>query len=173
MKLEKVIRTVSEMKADGVIENYALGGAIAASFYLEPVSTLDVDVFIALQALPTSAVISLEPLFHYLRQRGCEFEGEHVIISGWPVQFLPPTGSLVEEALAKAADIVVTPALSARVFAPEHLAAIALETGRAKDKARLLEFIEAGTLDLHKFNGVIDRHHLNDRWHRFRQQFLE
>jgi hypothetical protein len=31
---------------------------------------------------------------------------------------------------------------SFRVFTPEHLAAIALETGRAKDKARLLQFLE-------------------------------
>ncbi len=32
-----------------------------------------------------------------------------------------------------------------RVFSAAHLACIALETGRPKDKARLLQFMEAGT----------------------------
>src|ERR1044071_9332006 len=46
MKIEEVIRTINQMKADGVLTNYALGGAVGATFYLEPVATLDVDVFI-------------------------------------------------------------------------------------------------------------------------------
>jgi hypothetical protein len=173
MKVEDVIRTVNQMKADGVIEDYALGGAVGASFYLEPVSTLGVDVFVEVHASPGSALISLEPLFNYLRERGCELQGEHVIISGWPVQFLPPTGSLVEKALAKAIEISVTPTLAARVFAPEYLAAIALQTGRAKDKVRLLEFIEAGAFEMAGFEKLVDQHHLNDRWKQFRKQFLE
>src|SRR5437867_10559117 len=48
------------------------------------------------------------------------------VISGWPVQFIPPTSPLVEEALANAAEMQVD-GLSARVFTPEYLAAIALQ----------------------------------------------
>ena len=65
-------------------------------------------------------------------------EGEYIVIGGWPVQFLPPTGPLVDEALGQAVETDVE-GVRARVFSAEHLAAIALETGRAKDKARLLQ----------------------------------
>ena len=50
MKILEVIRVVNQMVADGVIERYAIGGAVGATFYLEPVSTLDVDIFLERQS---------------------------------------------------------------------------------------------------------------------------
>jgi hypothetical protein len=61
---------------------------------------------------------------------------------------------------------------SVTVFTAEHLAAIALQTGRAKDKARVLQFVEAGVLDSTKFEQLIERHELTDKWRKFKQQFL-
>ena len=49
MKIQDVLSMLNQMERDGVIGRYAIGGAVAATFYLEPVSTLDVDVF-AVQA---------------------------------------------------------------------------------------------------------------------------
>ena len=170
MKILEVIHVVNQMVADDVIERYAIGGAVGATFYLEPVSTLDVDIFIELHATPGSALLTLDPIFSYLRERGCTMEGEHVVISDWPVQFIPPTSPLVEEALANAAEMQVD-GLSARVFTPEYLAAIALQTGRAKDKARLLQFIEAHALDRKKFEELVERHQLGDKWRQFQKQF--
>ena len=60
----------------------------------------------------------------------------------------------------------------ARVFTAEHLAVIALQTGRAKDKARLLQFIEAGALQVARFQTIVARHGLADAWKRFEKQFL-
>lgn len=54
----------------------------------------------------------------------------------------------------------------------EHLAAIALQTGRAKDKARLLQFIEAGVLDAARFQAILVRHGLVADWQKFERQFL-
>jgi hypothetical protein len=45
--MEKVIELLNRMQADGVIENFAIGGGIAAIYYLEPYNTDDVDVFIS------------------------------------------------------------------------------------------------------------------------------
>ena len=59
------------------------------------------------------------------------------------------------------------------VFTAVHLAALALQTGRAKDKARLLQFIEAGALDGERFQSVIKRHGLLAKWKLFQQQFLQ
>jgi hypothetical protein len=63
--------------------------------------------------------------------------------------------------------------IPARVFTAEHLAAIALQTGRAKDKARLLQFIEAGVLQAEPFQSILARHGLVDRWREFEQTFLK
>ena len=81
------------------------------------------------------------------------------------------TGPLVEEALRDAVtkDVERTPA---RVFTAEHLAAVALQTGRAKDKARLLQFIEAGVLDSDKLDPILARHGLLARWEKFGDRFL-
>jgi hypothetical protein len=42
----------------------------------------------------------------------------------------------------------------------------------AKDKARLLQFIEAGALDAARFQAIVARHGLVSAWQRFEQQFL-
>lgn len=58
------------MQADGVIGLYAIGGAVGATFYLEPVATLDIDVFVSLQDGSGSPLISLTPIYDYLLARG-------------------------------------------------------------------------------------------------------
>jgi len=171
MNIQGVFEMLNRMEADGLISRYAIGGAVAATFYLEPVSTLDVDVFIAFKAQPESIIISPHQIFDYLQKFGCKMEGEHVVISGWPVQFLPPTGPLIEEALARAVEVDIE-GIPARVFTAEYLAAIALQTGRAKDKARLLQFIEANALDSSRFEEIVNRRGLGRQWQKFQQQFL-
>ena len=171
MNIRNTIATINQMQADGVIERYAIGGAVGATFYLEPIATLDVDIFIDLRSEAGSLLASPQPIFDYLKACGGKMEGEYIVIAGWPVQFLPAAGPLIEEALAQAVekDVVGT---SARVFTAEHLAAIALQTGRAKDKARLLQFIETGVLDPARFHDILSRHKLGEAWQRFERQFL-
>jgi hypothetical protein len=172
MGIREVIETINRMLADGVIQRYAIGGAVGATFYLEPVATLDVDVFVEFHIPPGSQIVSPEPIFKYLRDRGYTMQGEHVVIAGWPVQFLPAGSALLQEALATAAEKNVegTPG---RVFTAEHITAIALQTGRAKDKARVLQFIEAGAIDRKRLQQILDRHGLTGDWQRFERQFLK
>ncbi len=172
MAIKEAIQIINRMEADGVIECYAIGGAVGATFYLEPVATLDVGVFIEFRAEPGSRLVSLEPIFTYLRDRGCTMEGEHIVIAGWPVQFLPANSNLLQEALVAAVEKSVE-GTSARVFTAEHIAAIALQTGRAKDKARVLQFIEANAVDLGRVREILTRHGLNGNWQQFEQQFLK
>lgn len=172
MSLTVVLSRINDMERDGVIYRYAIGGAVGATFYLEPVATLDIDIFVSFQLQPGSFLISPQPIFDYLTQRGAKIEGEYLIIAGWPVQFLPPTGPLAEEALKDANEVEVED-VTTRVFTAEHLAAIALQTGRSKDKARLLQFIESGTLDAERFQSIIFRHGLAQSWHNFENQFLK
>lgn len=172
MNIKEVIVCLNRMQADGIVGRYAIGGAVGATFYLEPTATLDVDVFVSFQSAPDSVLLNPQPVFDYLKTHGARMDGEYAVIAGWPVQFLPPTGSLAEEALAQAV-VVDVEGIPARVFTAEHLAAIALQTGRPKDKARLLQFIEAGALDVRKFREIVDRHGLFAAWQRFEKQFLD
>ena len=43
--MKETLAIIEQLHADGVIGPYAIGGAVAAAFYLEPDATLDVDVF--------------------------------------------------------------------------------------------------------------------------------
>ena len=171
MSISNVIAIINQMEKDRVVERYAIGGAVGATFYLEPVATLDIDVFVTFEVVPGQMIVTPKPIIDYLTARGCTMKGEYVMISSWPVQFLPPVSPLVSEALAQATEVDVegTPA---RVFSAEHLAAIALETGRAKDKTRLLQFMEEGAIVMARFQEIVKRHKLVDAWARFERQFL-
>ena len=171
MKIQDVLAMLNQLQDNGIVARYAIGGAVGATFYLEPVSTLDVDVFVAFKSDPGSILVSPVSIFDYLKQFGCKMEGEYIVIGEWPVQFLPADAPLLEEALAQAveSDVEGNPA---RVFTAEHLAAIALQTGRTKDKARLLQFVETGALDSERFHAIIARHDLVDAWKKFERQFL-
>ena len=151
--MKATLEVINQMQADGVIGNYAIGGAVGATFYLEPVATLDIDVFVSLQGGDASPLLSLTPIYDYLTTRGHKTEKEYIIIAAWPVQFLPPGNPLVEEALAQALETDLE-GVRTRVMTAEHLTAIALQTGRAKDFARILQFIESGTLDASAACGV-------------------
>lgn len=170
MRIREVIEIINRMQEDGVIGAYAIGGAVGATFYIEPAATMDVDVFVLFD-VESGAFITLDPIFEYLKAQGGVVEGEHVVIADTPVQFLPPPSLLVEEALANAVprDIDGTPT---HVFKAEHIAAIALELGRIKDKLRLAQFLEEDALDMPVFNDIVARHHLVQKWDMFKQQFV-
>lgn len=53
------------------------------------------------------------------------------------------------------------------VLSQEHLAAIALETGRMKDKIRLTQFLASETFDRSRFDVLRERFGLTDKWARF------
>lgn len=158
------------MAERGVVQAYALGGAVAATYYLEPVSTFDVDVFVRLGEEPGQVLLDPSPIFAFLTERGLQMEGEYAIIGGWPVQFLAPPGSLGDEAMdqAETADADGTPV---RLLRAEHLAAIALATGRAKDKARLQMFLDSPQFVRSTFEDIVKRHGLESLWQKFKIDF--
>ena len=50
MNIREVIAAVNQMQADGVIDRYAIGGAVGATFHLEPAGALDAARFQAILA---------------------------------------------------------------------------------------------------------------------------
>jgi hypothetical protein len=169
--MERTLQVINGLKADGVIENYAIGGAIAAMFYIAPFATEDLDVFFVIKETAAGALDFLAPIYEYLTRRGYQAEGVMINIEGWPVQFLPLYSALVEEAVAQANETEYhrTPV---RVIRAEHLVAIMLDTGRPKDYARITYFLEAGLVDMESLMDILARHQLETKWRDNRGRFM-
>jgi hypothetical protein len=169
MNIKETISIINQMQADGVIGKYAIGGAVGATFYLEPADTQDIDIFITLGTPVERSIITLTPIYDYLKNRGCQIAGGHIVVAGWPVQFLPAESLLLKEALDKSLEKYIEN-MPVHVFSPEHLAAIALQLGRPKDKLRLLQFVEANVLNESDFSAILARHELLENWSQFKRK---
>ena len=154
---------LNELERDGVFTRYAIGGAMAATFYTEPFLTFDLDVFVVMPQT-TGGLLTLAPLYDALRARGySEQENECIMIEGVPVQFLPAYNALLEEALNDAQEIMYED-VPARVLRSEHLLAICLQTGRSKDRERARILREQAKLDQNFLAEVLSRHQLEGKW---------
>ena len=161
---------LNEMRAAGVIQNYAVFGAIAQMRYTEPVVALDVDVPVALP--PATRNDSLAGIYEFCAAKGYRPEGEAIRVGAWPVQFLPAFNALTREAMeqAETADFEGVPI---RVVRPDYLAVIALGAGRAKDHQRILDLLESKTTNRKVIDSLAARHGLTQAWQRFAKRFLD
>jgi len=160
--MEETLKVLNLLEREGVLTRYAIGGAMGATFYTEPVLTFDLDVFVVLPVSP-GGLLTLSPLYDALRVRGYRDHGACVEIEGVPVQFLPAYNQLVQEALDHAREVLYedTPT---RVLRAEHLAAIAVQTGRQKDRERVRLLIEHADMDQDYLRNILILHGLEDRW---------
>jgi hypothetical protein len=99
-----VIRTIEQMKRDGVISEYAIGGAVAFVVWDEPVATQDLDVVVLL-AGEGHALDPLRPVLDWLAHHSITVDREHAMIAGVPVQFLPAWHPLLAEGVREAATV--------------------------------------------------------------------
>ncbi|MCA1642919.1 MAG: hypothetical protein LC785_13440 [Acidobacteria bacterium] len=160
--MEETLKIINQMVDEGVIEGYAIGGAVAAIYYLEPFDTADLDIFIQVN-VGDSDLTPLAPVYNYLSERGYLAKREFIYIGGLPVQFLPVYSPLTEEAMEKAQTITYA-RITTRVMRPEHLVAIMLDTGRPKDYLRISMFLEQGALNLRQLLAILRRHGLTKKW---------
>lgn len=79
MKIREIIAILNRMRGDGIVSRYAIGGAVAATFHLEPIATLDVDVFVPVTRQPGRQIAMLTPIYEYLKARGATMEGEYIV----------------------------------------------------------------------------------------------
>jgi hypothetical protein len=170
--VERVLQTLNRLKADGVVDNYAIGGGIAAIYYIEPYQTDDIDIFVPVSAVMTgeSGLISLERIYSYLTSLGHQPVKEGVLIEDWLVQFIPTFHSVQVEALRNARTVSYGQT-NTSIFAPEYLAAELLRSGRLKDLARVEALMESGKIDEVAFHEIIERHGLAEKWQQFAKWF--
>jgi hypothetical protein len=66
--MKEVAKLLEDLKASGVIRDYALFDAVAQMRYTEPVATLDADVLVLLSN--DTGLDVLAPIYNFCRKRG-------------------------------------------------------------------------------------------------------
>jgi len=167
--MEKALQIIEEMTRLKVIRAYAIGGGIAATYYIEPVLTYDLDIFF----MPIEEGLDeLAPIDEFARSRGYSEQAEALLIEGFPVQFIPAYNELVREAVAAAVTLKYR-GVEARVVTAEYLAAIALQTGRAKDRERVIRLLEAAAIDRSVLEKILVAHGLAERLRKVENDFRD
>jgi hypothetical protein len=145
------LRALEELKRLGIVEDYAIAGAMALVFWTEPIPTYDLDVL-------ETPIVSLGSIYQWAAARGHPLDGEHVIVEGLPVQFLPSHNELADEAIEKAATLDYE-GVAVRVVRPEYLIALYLEPSArtSKRRERAAALIEAPGTDRSLVQELIHR----------------
>ena len=167
--MEKALQAIEEITRQGIIKAYAIGGGIAATYYIEPVLTYDLDIFF----IPAKEGLDvLAPIYDYAKKRGFKSQAETILIEGFPVQFIPAYNDLVREAVENAATLRYRD-IEAKVLKVEYLVAVALQTGRAKDKERVIRLLDEAVIDRAILRRILKSFELTDTFRKFERQFHE
>ena len=165
MALQEVVAELNWLKSQGVVADYAICGAIAADIYIEPRSTLDVDVFVILKN--PGAIDDMGTVWSALVSRGATWDGPYLQIGGWPVQLLGQGTLLEQEAIVNSVDHPFGKE-TGRVMTAHHLAAIALAVSRPeKDISRIASLLRSKQMDRAALMDLIVRFNLEAKWEAF------
>ena len=154
--LADVLRAANELVSAGLIKDYALGGALAAIYYTEPISTYGADIIFVASDKTLSA--GIPAIYSHLQSKGWRVEREHLLIGDFPVQFLAASG-LTEEAVRDARPVQYQ-GVPAKVFRPEYIIAIAASVGRHKDFARIEQMLDQVKIDKALLDDILRRYSL-------------
>ena len=131
------LRQLNNLKQRKVIRDYAIIGAVAATAYMEPIFTEDIDVVILVDSdeeyLQAYSVIA---------EQSESQEGMHQVMGGVPVQLFPTTVMpLYRDAVEQAHKFRINNT-RARVATAEHLILLYLVANRQRDRLRVSYLIE-------------------------------
>lgn len=160
--MDKTLRVVNTLKKKKLIEDYAIAGGIAAMFYIEPILTYDLDIFVILtREKKKSKVIDLTPVYDYMKKRKYKWKGEHIVIEGVPVQFIPVDE--LEEKAVRNAKMITYKGVRTRIVTPEYLVAILLRAGRKKDIIKVEKLLIQAKVRIAVVKKIVRAHGLQDR----------
>ena len=167
--MRRTIELLNEMIDSGVIESYAIFGAVAQMRYTEAVMTMDVDVLVILP--DSNPFVILTPIYDFCKKKGYFPEGEAVKIEEWPVQFIPAFDDLSEAAMRDALEDDFE-GIPVRVVAPDYLAVMALKLGRTKDKLRIEALLNAQATTIVEIEKLATKFNLIAKWQNFTEKYL-
>jgi len=162
--MKKTLEVLNRLVSEKVILDYAIGGAMGAMWYMEAISTMDLDIFVVF--IDNKTLDPISPIYKKLNELGYQQDlqqKECINIEGIPVQFLPVYNDLMDDAM-KHSKVIDYEGTAARVLSAEHLAAICVQTGRMKDKFRVEMFLHSDKFDKALFVSILDANNLRERF---------
>ena len=127
-----------------------MGGGYALNYYLEPILTFDLDIFILIDTEKDYSA-----LYEYFRSNRYQIENVYIVIGDLPVKFLPSHISpLIAEAIKKAKRIRIKGTYT-KIFKVEYLIATLLLAFRPKDKMVIPQLLEQADMKL--LNNIMKR----------------
>jgi len=132
MAFSDAIRTLNALKRRRVLKDYAIIGAVAATAYMEPMFTEDLDVIVLVDTDEEYLRV-----FRRVAQEAEGQEGMHYILGGVPVQMFPTTTKPLYRDTLDNANPAKVGGLRVKVASPEHLILLFLEAFRDKDRFRI------------------------------------
>ena len=170
--MKKTLEIINQMQDEEVFKRYAIAGGIAAIFYIEPITTFDLDIFIVLDSDNKNGLVSLSPIYEWLGKRGYKTQKEQIIIEGVPVQFIPVYNELTQDAVKNACKMKYKN-ITTSVLKKEYLFAIMLQTNRPKDIDRMIKFIEQTNMSVTELNKILNKHNLYNSFRDFKKKYYE
>lgn len=143
MGLKQVLVRLNELKAVGLIQDYAIGGGYAVMFYDIPISTYDLDVLVT---LPTED--DYHRLYEYFRAKKAKIENVYIFIEDMPVQFLPNYISPLFNSAIEEAAVIEFGDIQSKFVSVEYLILLLLTSFRPKDKIRIQGLLDKANKDL-------------------------
>jgi len=126
--MKETLAEIQALRTAGIIRDCAIGGAMGATFYLEPIATYDLDIFVVFEGAPL--ILTLSPIHDYLISLGHTPDGEAILVHGWPVQFLPAESPLLREAVERFETSQEAPKVLAEHRSYGRVLILAKEAGR-------------------------------------------
>ena len=167
--MKKTLQVLNDLKDRALVDDYAIGGGVATIFYTEPVFTYDLDVFVVVKPELERKIISLVPVYDYLTSKGCVWKGEHILIEGFPVQFIPASAGIEREAVEHAKKVAYS-GVGTRVLSAEYLIAIALKVGRRKDFEKVTRLFGQSKIDKGALKKILQKYRLLNRFKKWKEK---
>ncbi|HPO55870.1 MAG TPA: hypothetical protein PKY46_07690 [Ignavibacteriaceae bacterium] len=168
--MKKTLIAINSLLDLGILKKYAIAGGMAQFYYIEPSVTYDLDLIVNIGSEENS-LTPLSQIYTWAEKNNYLTDNEHIMIEGIPVQFLLEYNPLVSEALDNSRNISLFE-VNTSILEPEYLMAIMLQTRRPADYERLIRFFSEADPDPVKFNSIINKFGLEEKYDAFRRRFL-
>jgi len=167
--LEKAFKVIHQMHKEGILKDYAIGGAVAAIYYTEPFDTEDIDIFFV--PPEKEKIIILTPFYDWLvEKKKYKVWKEYVLIGKTPIQFIPAATELEKEAV-KNADTVSYKGVELKILRPEYLIAIFLQVYRRKDITKLIKLFDEAKIDKNLLIEILTKYNLRKKYEDFIRKY--
>ena len=156
------------MHQEGILKDYAIGGAVATIYYTEPFATKDIDIFF----IPPERdrIVLLTPFHDFLLKKGYKAYKEYIMVGDTPIQFIPAATDLEKEAVKNAVSIKYKE-IEIKILKPEYLIAIFASVFRAKDREKIIKLLEQAKVDKNLLSKILKTYGLWDKYQSFLKKY--